>query len=82
SFLQYLLELSSKIDRKSIDLKIDQITIAEGILTLKAEVRDHDALKVLERELEQSKMLRPLESPETPQFTMKLTLATGSEEPL
>lgn len=82
SFLQYLLELSTKIERKNIDLKIDQITIAEGVLTLKAKVRDHDALKVLERELEQSKMLRPIESPETPQFTMKLTLINGSEEPV
>jgi Tfp pilus assembly PilM family ATPase len=80
SFLQYLLELSSKIDRKSIDFKVDQITIAEGILTLRAEVRDSDALKVFERQLEQSKMLRPLESPEIPQFTMRLTLV-GNEEP-
>jgi hypothetical protein len=80
SFLQYLLELSSKIDRKSIDFKVDQITIAEGVLTLKAEVRDSDALKVFERQLEQSKMLRPLESPEIPQFTMRLTLV-GNEEP-
>jgi len=80
SFLQYLLELSSKIDRKSIDFKVDQITIAEGILTLKAEVRDSDALKVFERQLEQSKILRPIESPEVPQFTMRLTLV-GNEEP-
>jgi len=80
SFLQYLLELSSKIDRKKIDLKVEQISIAEGILTLKAEVRDSEALKEFERELEQSKILRPIESPEMPQFTMKLTLV-GNEEP-
>lgn len=89
SFLQYLLELSSKIDRKSIDLKVDQITIGEGVLTLKASVKDneldinkrYEALKVFERELEQSKMFNLAEAPpETPQFTMRLTLV-NKEEP-
>lgn len=81
SFLQYLLELSSKIDRKGIDLQVDQITIAEGVLTLKAAVKDYEALKVFERELEQSKLFTLAEAPpETPQFTMRLTLA-HSEEP-
>lgn len=80
SFLQYLLELVSKIDKKSIDFKVEQITIAEDALTLKAEVRDHDALKILGRELAQSKMFKPFESPETPQFTLKIPLVTSSEE--
>jgi len=80
SFLQYLLELASKIDKKSIDLKVEQITIAEDTLTLKAEVRDHDALKVLGRELGQSKLFKPFESPETPQFIMKIPLANSNEE--
>jgi Tfp pilus assembly PilM family ATPase len=82
SFLQYLLELSSKIDRKSIDLKVEQITIGEGILTLKGSVKDYEALKVFERELEQSQLFTMAEAPpETPRFTMRLTLV-NSEEPL
>lgn len=81
SFLQYLLELSSKIDRKSIGLQVEQITIAEGILTLKAEVKDYEALKVFERELEQSKLFTLAEAPpETPQFTMRLTLVNNEEQ--
>jgi broad specificity phosphatase PhoE len=80
SFLQYLQDLSLKIDKKSIDLKVEQITIAEDILTLKAEVRDHDALKILARELGQSKLFKPFESPETPQFIMKIPLAKSNEE--
>jgi Tfp pilus assembly PilM family ATPase len=82
SFLQYLLELSSKIDKRSIDLNVEQISIAEDTLTLKAEVRDHDAIKVLGRELGQSKLFKPFESPETPQFTMRIPLARSSEENL
>lgn len=82
SFLQYLSELSTKIDRKGIDLQVDQIIIGEGALTLKAAVKDYEALKVFERELEQSKLFTLTEAPpETPQFTMKLTL-TNSEEQL
>jgi type IV pilus assembly protein PilM len=82
SFLQYLLELSTKIDKRSIDLNVEQISIAEDTLTLKAEVRDHDAIKVLGRELGQSKLFKPFESPETPQFTMRIPLARSSEENL
>ncbi len=82
SFLQYLLELS-KIDRKKIDLKVDQITIGEGVLTLKAEVRDHPALKLFEHELSQSKLLNNIESQqETPEFTMRILLKPISEEVL
>ena len=80
SFLQYLLELASKIDKKSLDFNIEQVTIAEGILTLKASVRDHDALKVLERELAQSKLFSSIEPQDNPQFTMRITLATSNEE--
>jgi len=80
SFLQYLLELSTKIDKKGIDLNVEQINIAEDVLTLKAEVRDHDAIKILGRELGQSKLFKPFESPETPQFTMRIPLAPSNEE--
>ena len=82
SFLQYLLELSSKIDKKSIDLDVEQISIAEDILSIKAVVKDHDALKILGRELAQSKLFGPFESPETPQFTMRIPLAISNEENL
>lgn len=80
SFLQYLLELASKIDKKSLNLNVEQITIAEGELTLKASVRDHEALKVLERELGQSTLFSYIEPQENPQFNMKIRLATSSEE--
>src|SRR5205814_9243936 len=81
SFLQYLSELSTKIDRKGIDLQVDQITIDEGSLTLKASVKDYEALKIFERELEQSKLFTLAEAPpETPQFTMRLVLTNNEEQ--
>ena len=44
-------------------------------------MKDYEALKVFERELEQSKLFTLAEAPpETPQFTMRLTLV-ASEEP-
>lgn len=88
SYLQYLLELSSKIDRKSTGLQVDQITIAEGVLTLKGSVKNnesdmskrYEALKVLERELEQSPLFTFAEAPpETPEFTMRLTLVSNED---
>lgn len=80
SFLECLRELTSKIDRRSLGFSIDQIIIAEGELTLKAQVRDHDALKILERDLAQSELFSYIEPQENPQFTMKIKLATSSEE--
>ena len=80
SFLQYLLELASKIDKKSLGFAIDNITVAEGTILLKAKVRDHEALKLLERELRQSKLFSYIEPQDNPSFTMKIILAPTIEE--
>lgn len=80
SFLQYLLELTSRVDSKSTGLEVEQISIAEKELLLKARVKDYDALKVLERELGQSKLFSYVEPQENLQFTMKIMLAQNIEE--
>lgn len=80
SFLQYLLELTSKIDRQSVGLEVEQITLAENELILKARVKDYEALKILERELSQSKLFSYVEPQENLQFAMKITLAPSAEE--
>jgi len=80
SFLQYLLELTSKIDAKSIGLEVEQISIAEKELVLKARVKDYEALKILERELSQSPLFSSVEPQESLQFSMKITLAPNAEE--
>ncbi len=80
SFLQYLLELARKIDKESLDFRIEKLSIAEGMLILKAQVKDYEALKVLERELRQSKLFSFIEPQDKPSFTMKITLAPTVEE--
>lgn len=80
SFLQYLLELTSNIDTKNTGLDIEQISLVEKEMTLKARVRDYEALKILERELGQSKLFSYVEPQENLQFTMKIILAPNIEE--
>jgi Tfp pilus assembly PilM family ATPase len=80
SFLQYLLELTSKIDTKTIGLDVEQISMSEQELILKARVKDYEALKILERELGQSQLFSYVEPQENLQFAMKITLAPREEE--
>jgi len=80
-FLQCLLELTSRIHgAKNINFALEQITIGDGILTLKASVKDTNQLKTLENELNQSKLFSYVEPQEHEQFTMKIVLATTIEE--
>lgn len=75
SFLKYLLELTSKIDKKGLGFIINKLTIADGTMTLDAQVKDRDALKVLEKELKQSKLFVAVERQEDPTFkAMKIKL--------
>lgn len=74
-FLQILLELTSKIDKEGLGLVVDQLTITDSTITLKARVKDFEALKNLERELRKSKLFISVESPPEPDFTMKIKLA-------
>lgn len=75
SFLKYLLELTSKIDKNGLGFIINKLTIADGIMTLDAQVKDRDALKILEKELKQSKIFVAVERQEDPTFkAMKIKL--------
>lgn len=79
SFLKYLLELTNKIDKKSLDLEVERITIGENTITFKGQVRDYDALIALEREIRQSKLFR-LEKPEdNPQFNLVITIVKSPQ---
>jgi type IV pilus assembly protein PilM len=76
SVLAYLLELFTRIDKKSLGLHVDQITIQSNILTLKATVADHQALKLFERDLRESPLFEHVEGQEDLSFTMKIRLAS------
>lgn len=78
SFLEYLLELSTRINKAQLGFVPEQLTIVEGatsFMNLKAKVKDFDALKQLEKSLQQSKLFSYVESPRTPDFSMKITIA-------
>lgn len=75
-FLKYLLELTSRIDKESVGLVLDKITIIDGTMTLKGQVKDFPALTTLVRELRQSKLFSHVEQPDDIRFeALKITLA-------
>lgn len=79
-FLHYLLELTQKIDKEGLGFEPERITISEGMLTLKAQVRDYDALKILERELKSSPFFTNIPPQDTPNFTMQIRLSSTNQE--
>lgn len=74
-FLQYLLELTKKIDKKALEFSIERLTISQGTMILKARVKNYEALTILENELRQSPLFEYVEQQNNPQFTMKIILA-------
>jgi type IV pilus assembly protein PilM len=80
SYLKILLELKSKIDADALGFVIEKLTMQEGHLTIKAHVKDYNALKVLEKALRSSPLLANFEPQATTDFEMKITLASPSRE--
>jgi len=72
AFLLYLLELTN-LDREGLGLIVEKITLDQDrdLMTLKAQVKDTDALKKLENELRRSGMFI-VQPQEQPNFTMEL----------
>lgn len=83
SFLQYLLELTTLIDKEALDFKLNRLQIADNVLTLEGSVRDFpaDALKTLERDLRKSKLFHYTEHQQDPRFTMKIPLNKNGGNP-
>lgn len=80
SYLKILLELKSKIDVDSLGFVIEKLSIHEGQLIIKARVKDYNALKLLEKALRSSPLLMAFEPQATPDFEMKITLASPTRE--
>lgn len=78
SFLNFLLELSH-LDRQGLGLVFERVNINQdnGTMTLKAHVKDHEALEPLQNELEQTKLFTYVQPQENSNFTMELHFATG-----
>lgn len=80
SFLTYLLELSTKIDKQELGLTVEKITISDDMLTLKGDVKDSDALIKLEEDLRKSKLFNYQGQEQNTKFTMEIPLRRNGEE--
>lgn len=75
-FLEYLLELTTHINKLELGFIPEQLTITDGVqgeIMLKAKVRDFEALKKLEESLRQSKLFI-VEGQKDPDFNMKILI--------
>lgn len=76
SFLTYLQELSMRIDREALGLKLTQLTINENTDTMiiEGEVKDFKALQTLEEDLSRSKMFKEISKPQETKFSIRIAL--------
>lgn len=78
SYLLYLLELTTKIEREAVGFDPDRITIDNDLMTVEAHVRGYEEIKKLEKGLRESKLFKfaPIEKTD---FTLKIRLLHGKE---
>lgn len=83
SYLRYLLELTTVLDKEALGLELDKITFTENFMILKGKVKDYEALNMLRHELLKSALFVYVERENNPQFeALKVTLAhAGMKEP-
>ncbi len=82
SFINHLQKLSEAIDKGSIGLDLKKLVISENSITFDGKVKDHDALKVFERELRESNFFDYVPTLQEITFTnMKLALRKTNEVP-
>lgn len=80
SFLSYLQELSSRIDRESLGLEIRRFVMKAGesggddTLTIEGSVKDYDALRTLEEALVESKLFRVVPKLQETKFVISLVI--------
>jgi len=80
SVLQYLLELTEKINKDALGFTLERLSFEQNKIIMKAEVRDYEALKILERELRQSPLFTYIEPQDNPRFTMTINLLPLGEQ--
>lgn len=77
-FLEYLLELTNKIDKASLGLELEKLTITADTIIMKAQVKGYEELAALQRDLAESKLFSYVERVHDPKFTMTIRLAKKS----
>lgn len=82
SFLKYLQELSSSIDKEATGLNLKKLIITEQeprTMVLEGEVEDFEALKIFEKELKKSNMFISIPSLQSPKFNISLQLKKNGD---
>ena len=80
--LKYLQELSINIDRAGIGLDLKNLIITKKSVSMKGQVRDYPALKILEEKLNDSKLFALSSVPQELNFEIKLAIKSTNEEPV
>ena len=80
SFLRYLEELSTILNKKELDLNIIKFKINDGIIEIEGNVPSYPQLEQLEKALEDSPLFRHVTRPEQLKFTIKLTIKQNEDE--
>lgn len=78
-FLAYLNDMSTAIDRDGVGLNLKTVSMKKRRVILKGSVRGYPALKTFEEELGNLRLLRLINSPQEPDFEIKLA-AVGQGE--
>lgn len=73
-FLRYLLELHM-LDKEGLGLEVERVAMTKDSMSLKAKVKDYEAIAPLEQALKKSKLFRYESSIQKPDFSIKIGLS-------
>ena len=82
SFLQYLLELTTKLDKEGLGLSVERIGLSQDTLNLKGSVKTYEATALLKQILRQSKLFGTITPPgelEKLSFNIDIELKNNAE---
>jgi len=74
SFLKYLLELTTTLDKDMLGLRIEKLTINHDSVILRASVKNFDTLQIMMRDLKKSKLLNDFKPLDETNFTLDIKL--------
>jgi Tfp pilus assembly PilM family ATPase len=74
SFLKYLQELSTIINRDRIGLILKRLLMTEDLIVLDGQVKDFDSLAILEQSLRSSQLFTKISKPDDTKFSLQITL--------
>lgn len=80
SFLKYLMELTTALDKDMLGLRIEKLTLNHDSLQLRASVKNFDALQIMMRDLKKSKLLNDFKPLDETNFTLDIKLSPTMQD--